>query len=89
MSFKKSLLLICQIIRLLFNTLVTDEKYPILNRENLMIPIQMQLKEKKKKISQFFPAFLKSRLNFEHFEKEDEPHSFFISDISDSQNVVR
>ena len=33
-SWKKFLLLTCQILGLLVNKLVSDEKYPILNREN-------------------------------------------------------
>ena len=65
---KKSLLLTCQILGLAVNTLAADEKYPVLNRENLTIPIQMQLPQKQKKISEFFAGFLKSRLNFKHFE---------------------
>ena len=43
LSWKKSLLLTCQILGLLVNTLAADEKYPVLNRDNLTIPIQMQL----------------------------------------------
>ena len=45
---KKSLLLTCQILGLLVNTLATDEKYPVLNRDNLTIPIEMQLSQKQK-----------------------------------------
>ena len=89
LSWKKSLLLTCQILGLLVNTLAADEKYPVLNRENLTIPIQMQLSQKQKTFSQFFAAFLKSTLNFEHFEKKDDPHRFCISEITDSENVVR
>ena len=75
---------------LLVNTLADDEKYPVLNRDNLTIlPIQMQFSKKQKKFSIFFSAFLKLRLNFEHFEKKDDPHSFCISEITDSENVVR
>ena len=47
-SWKKSFFLTCQILGLLVNTLATDEKYPVLNRDNLTIPIQMQLSQKKK-----------------------------------------
>ena len=86
---KKSLLLTCQILGLLVNTLAADEKYPVLNRDNLTIPIQMQLSEKQKTFSQFFAAFLKFTLNFEHFEKKDDPHRFCISEFTDSENVVR
>ena len=73
---------------LLVNTLAADEKYPVLKRENLTIAIQMQLSQKQKRFSQFFPAFMKSRLNFDHSEKKDDPKSFCISEITDSENVV-
>ena len=67
-SWKKSLLLTWQILGLLVNTLATDEKYPVLNRANLTIPIQMQLPQKQKRFPQFFAAFLKFRKNSELFE---------------------
>ena len=89
LCLKKSLLFTCQIFGLLVNTLATDEKYPVLNRDNLMIPIQMQLSQKQKTFSQNFPAFLEFRSNFEYFEKKYDPHSFCISEITDSEDVVR
>ena len=89
LSWKNSLLLTCKILGLLVNTLATDEKYPVLNRDNLTLPIQIQLYEKEKHFSEFFAVFLRSKLNFEHFEKKDDPHSFCISEITDSENVVR
>ena len=46
---KKSLVLTYQILGLRVNTLGTDEKNTVLNKENLTTPIQMQLSEKKKK----------------------------------------
>ena len=88
-TWKKSLLLTCQILGLLVNTLAADEKYPVLNRDNLTIPIQMQLSQKQKTFSEFFAAFLKFRVNFEYFEKKDDPHRFFIFEVTDSENVVR
>ena len=57
---KKSLLLTCQILGLLVNTLAADEKYPVLTRDNLTILIQMQLSLKQKTFSEFCSAFLKS-----------------------------
>ena len=87
--FKKALLLTCQFLGLLVNILATNKKYLVLNRSNLTIPIQMILSEKQKTFSQFFAAFLKSTLNFELFEKKGEPPSFCVSEITDSQNVVR
>ena len=70
LSWKKTLFLTCQILWLLVNTLAADDKYPVLNRDNLTIPIQMQLSEKEKTFSEFFSAFLKSTLNFKYFEKK-------------------
>ena len=61
LSWKKSLLLTCKILGLLVNTLAADEKYPVLNRDNLTIPIQMQLSRKQNTFSEFFTAFLKSK----------------------------
>ena len=37
----------------------------------------------------FVFEFLNSSLNFEHFEKKDDPHRFRLSEITDSKNVVR
>ena len=86
---EKSLLLTCKISGLLINTLAPDEKYAFLNRDNLTIPIQMQLSEKEKTFSQFLDAFFKSSLNLKHFERENDPHNFCISKFTDSKNVVR
>ena len=59
----------------LVNTLTADEKYPVLDRDNLKIPILMQLSQKQETFSQFFSAFLESTLNFEYFGKKDDPQS--------------
>ena len=82
LSWKKSLLLTCQILGLLVNTLAADEKYPVLIRYNLMIPIQMQLLQKQKRFSKCFGAFLKSALNFGHCEKKMTLIDFPISKLS-------
>ena len=57
------------------NTLTADDKYCLLNRDNLREPIRTILSQKHKAFSQFFLAFSKSTLNFEHFEKKDDPQS--------------
>ena len=57
------------------NTLTADDKYSPLNRDNLTQPIRTKLSQKKQTFSEFFLAFSKSTLNFEHFEKKDDPHS--------------
>ena len=57
------------------NTLTADDKYSLLNRDNLMQPIPTPLSQKHKAFSQFFLVSSKSTLNFEHFQKKDDPHS--------------
>ena len=60
---------------MLVNTLTADDKYSPLNRDNLTQPIRTQLSQKQQAFSEFFLAFSKSTLNFENFEKKDDPHS--------------
>ena len=55
------------------------DKCSLPNRDNLMQPIHMQLSQKLKTFSEFFPAFPKSKVNFEHFRKKDDAHRLFIS----------
>ena len=88
-SQKKSLLLTCQISGLLINKLDSDDRYPVLNRDNLTIVVQMQLPQKQKTFSQFSTAFFKSRFNFKYFEKKDCARRFCISEITYFKNVVR
>ena len=57
------------------NTLTADDKYSPLNRDNLTQPIRTQLSQKQDAFPEFVLAFSKSTLNFEHFEKKDDPHS--------------
>ena len=52
-----------------------DGKYSLLNTDNSTQAIQRKLSQRQKIFSQFFSAFLKSILNFEHFEKKDDPHT--------------
>ena len=73
--FGKSLCVICKILGLFVNLLTADEKYSLLNRDYLSQYFQIQLSQKRKMLSEFFFAFSKSRLNFKHFQKKDDPHS--------------
>ena len=66
-SCKKSLLVICQRLRLCVNTMTAVEKCSLPNRDNLMQPIHMQLSQKLKTFFRFFNVFLKSRLSFKYF----------------------
>ena len=64
------MLVLCKILRLFVNTLTADDKYSLLNRDNLMQPIKILLSQNRKTLYQFFFAFLKCKLNFEHFQKK-------------------
>ena len=71
------------------NTLAANEKYLVLHRDNLTISIQIQLSLKKRNVSEFFRTLLKFRLNFKHFERKDDLHSFFVSKTRDPENLFR
>ena len=88
------MLVLCKILSLFVNTLTDDEKYSLLYTDNLMQPIQILLSQKQKPFSEFFSAFSKSTLNFEHSGKKDDPHSRCIPQITvsekrDSINVCK
>ena len=76
------MLVLCKILRLFVYSLTDDEKYCLLYRDNLTKAIQILLSPKQKTFSQFFSAFLKSTLNFEHSRIKDDPHRRCISQVS-------
>ena len=79
------MLVLCKFLRLLVKTLTDDEKYSLLYRENLTQHIQILLSQKPKTFSHFFSSFLKSILDFAHFQKKDDPHSRCISQMTVSE----
>ena len=83
--YKRSLLVIWKIFGLFSNTLSADGKYSLLHTDNLTQLIQMNVYRREKSFSEIFRTFLKSSLNLEHFQKEDDPHSQCISEIIDSE----
>ena len=62
------------------------DKCPLPNRDNLTQPFHKELSQKLRAFCQFFRACSKSGLNFEHFEKKDDPHSLFISEATAWEN---
>ena len=60
---------------MLINTFTVNDKQYLLNRDNLTLPIQMQLSQKQKTFSEFFFVFLKSILNFKILTKKDDLRS--------------
>ena len=85
LNYKKSLLVTCKILRVFSNILSVDGKYSLLNTENSTEAIQMKLSQRQKTFCQLFSSFLKSSLNFEHFQTKDDPHSWYISEVTDSE----
>ena len=86
LCWKKYLLLICKVFAKTFlNILAGDDKYSLLNRDNLRQHIQMQLSQKQKTFFQFAFSFWKSTLRFKYFQQKDAPHSWCISEITDSE----
>ena len=79
------MLVLCKFLRLLVKTLTEDDKYSLLYRENLTQPIQILLSQKPKTFCQLFSEILKPTLNFEHFQKKDDPHSRCSSQITVSE----
>ena len=69
-ELKKVFLVDMEVLGLLGDTLASDEKYPVLNRDYWTIPIQLQLSKKQKTFSQFFAAFLKTSWNLNASKKK-------------------
>ena len=68
-------------------TLSANDKYTVRDCVNLSPPIQMQLSLKETIFSDLFVPFLESTSNFKHFEKTDDRHSYFISEITDWERL--
>ena len=62
--------------------MTADDRYSLLNIDNFTQPIQIPVSQKQKTFSQFFSAFLKCKLNFEHFQSKYGSHSPCISEIT-------
>ena len=89
MSWKKSLFVTCNVFRIFVDILTADNKRFFRNRDNLRQPIQMQLSQKQEFFSELVFAFLKSTLNFKQFQKKCIPHTWCLSEITDSKSVVK
>ena len=85
MSWKNSLSVWYEILRLFGNALTADDKYSGSNMQNLPQEFQMQLSQKHKTFSGFFIAFLKYKLNLEQFQEKAEYPSLIISEIIDAE----
>ena len=89
-SVKKFLLVICKILRVFVNTLTADDKYSVLNRDNLLQDVQMQLSQKRKTFS---PRFFLHFRNLDSISNIFEKKMTLIADVflnlRTAKNVVR
>ena len=85
LGWKKSVLLTCKVQKVFVNALSAHDKYSLRNRDNLTQPIQRQLSQKQGTFAEFFFAFLECTLNFKHFPRKGETHSWCISEITDTE----
>ena len=83
------MLVLCKISGLFLNTLTDDDKYSLLYRDNLTQPIQILLSQKQKTFCQFCSAFLKSTLNFEHFQKKMTLIADVFPKLPSQKKVIR
>ena len=73
--WKVSPLVLGEILGVFVNTLTAEGMYAVQDSEKLELPIQMELSQKRKTVSQFLGPFLESTSNFKHFEKKDDYQS--------------
>ena len=66
-----------------------DDKYSLHIRENLTQTIQMSLCQKQTIFSEYFFTFIKSILNFEHFQKRMTLTVDVIPKLETKKNLVR
>ena len=83
------MLVLCKVLRLFVNTMTDMDKYLSLYRDNLTQPIQILLSQKQKTFSRFFLAFLKSPLNFEHFQTKIPLIADVFPKLRSPKNVIR
>ena len=69
------------------NLFIANDKYPVRECVNFSAPIQMELSLKTTVFSDSFVPFLESTSDFKDFEKTDDRHSFFISEITDCERL--
>ena len=84
-ELQKSLLDTWKFFRPFLNTLSANGTYSLNSKDKWMEKTQMHLSQKKKYFSQFISLFLESALNFQQFQKKDDPRSLCISEITDHE----
>ena len=89
LSWKKSLLVVCKILRLFVNTYTAYGKYSLFNRHKLVKHLQMQLSQKEKTFSPFSFAFWKSTFIFKNSKRKMALIADVFLNLRTPKNVVR
>ena len=84
-ELQKSLSDTWKFFRPFLNTLTANDTYSLNSKDKWMQTIQMHLSQKQNIFSGFFSEFFESALNFQNFQKKDDPHSLCITEITDHQ----
>ena len=69
------------------NTLAPNDKYLVRDSVNFSSLIEKQLSLNQPAFSDSFVPFVDYTSDFKHFEKKDDRHSYFISEITDCEGV--
>ena len=88
-ELKKSLLDTWKFLRPFLNTLTADFKYSLTSRDKWMQTTQMHLSQKPKIFPEFFSAFSKSALNFEHFQTTMTLIAYVFPKLPTTKDVLR
>ena len=81
--------MIFKVLRLSVKRPTTDDKFSLLNRDNLMQPIEMDLSQEEKAFSQLLCAFFRSTSNFKDFTKKVTLIAYVSSNLRSPKDVVR
>ena len=84
-ELQKSLLDTWMFFRLFLTTLTADDKNSHIIKDKWKQTIKMNLSQKPKIFPKNFSAFFESALNFEHFQKKDDPDRLCISEITNHE----
>ena len=88
LTWKESPWVWYEILRLFVNTLTAGDKYSCRNMQ-FTTTISNAIILKRKHFFSIFIAFLKNAWNLEHFQKKDKYSSLIISEIIDSERLLK
>ena len=88
-ELQKSLLESWKFLRPFLHTLTANDKYSLNSKDKWMEIIQMHLSQKQNIFSEFFSAFFKSILNFEHFQKKMTLIAYVFPKLPTTKDMLR